>query len=265
MCRFIAYIGKNPKSLEDLIFNESNSLVKQSKEAKEGITSINADGFGIAWYDLNINDEPSRYRSILPAWNDPNLKPIISKIRSTCFLGHVRAATVGEISYSNCHPFKFNNRVFMHNGTIRGFEKIKHDLTKELSTPTFLSINGQSDSEYFFALLNNFWDESKTLFQNSENAFKEAIKSIKKLRDTHGLSDLFRLNCIISDGRELVALRYNYPESTVVIPIYYKELNDSFIIASEPTSSNRSEWQIIPENHLFQINSLLEKSLQKIE
>lgn len=264
MCRFLSYIGKNPLKLENLIINEPHSLVKQSREAKEGITPVNADGFGIAWYDLNIDDEPSVFRSILPAWNDPNLKPLSSKIYSTCFLGHVRAATVGEISYSNCHPFKYKNRVFMHNGTINGFEKIKHELIKLLPTPIFLSIKGQSDSEYFFALINYFWDESRSLRENAKRSFDEAINVIKKLREKPGLSDYFRLNCVLTDGRELVAIRYCFPNAPKVIPIYFKELkSSSCIISSEPLNDER--WEVLPENNLLLITHDFNISLQSID
>ena len=50
MCRWIAYLGA-PIPMERLIFAPANSLVEQSRAAEECKTVVNADGFGVAWYD----------------------------------------------------------------------------------------------------------------------------------------------------------------------------------------------------------------------
>lgn len=39
--------------------------------------------------------------------------------RPLAFIGHTRAATIGNISTNNAHPFSFKNVVGVHNGTIR--------------------------------------------------------------------------------------------------------------------------------------------------
>ena len=49
MCRFLAWKGRQ-RYLDELIFEQEQSLVEQSKNALIGKTSINADGFGLAWY-----------------------------------------------------------------------------------------------------------------------------------------------------------------------------------------------------------------------
>ena len=45
------------------------------------------------------------------------------------FFSHVRAAAGPPIQQTNCHPFRFQNWLFMHNGALAGFSSVKRDLT----------------------------------------------------------------------------------------------------------------------------------------
>ena len=64
---------------------------------------------------------PSLFRSIEPAWNDENLREISHAVRSPLFFTHVRAAGGPPIQQTNCHPFRYDNWLFMHNGVISQF------------------------------------------------------------------------------------------------------------------------------------------------
>ena len=72
---------------------------------------------------------PSTFRSIEPAWNDQNLREISRAVRSPLFFTHVRAAGGPPIQQTNCHPFRYENWLFMHNGVISQFALTKRDLT----------------------------------------------------------------------------------------------------------------------------------------
>lgn len=113
MCRWAAYRG-DPLYLEELVSSPAHSLIEQSHCATRAKTATNGDGFGIAWY--GDRPEPGRYRDILPAWSDCNLKSLARQIRSPLFLAHVRAATGGGTRRDNCHPFTHESWSFMHNG-----------------------------------------------------------------------------------------------------------------------------------------------------
>src|SRR5688572_21907853 len=104
MCRFVAYLGKRRLLLKRVIVDPALSLIKQSRGAAHS-RDIHGDGFGFAWYDFSISKEPGLFRSIQPVWNDSNIEQLSSKIKSRCFLAHVRAATQGAVSIDNCHPF----------------------------------------------------------------------------------------------------------------------------------------------------------------
>jgi glutamine amidotransferase len=56
--------------LKDVLFEQDNSLIKQSLSARESQWSTNGDGFGVAWY--GHKSTPGVFKDILPAWNDSN-------------------------------------------------------------------------------------------------------------------------------------------------------------------------------------------------
>jgi len=81
----------------------------------------NADRFGVGWYGRE--HKPGVYRSTQPAWNDANLRDLSFQIASPLFLAHVRRSTGTPVQTPNCHPFRHENWLFVHNGLLRGFQK----------------------------------------------------------------------------------------------------------------------------------------------
>ena len=72
---------------------------------------------------------PAVFHSIEPAWHDQNLREITQAVRSPLFFSHVRAAGGPPIQNTNCHPFRYEDWLFMHNGFLSGFTQCKRDLT----------------------------------------------------------------------------------------------------------------------------------------
>src|SRR4030081_1744054 len=52
------------------------------------------------------------------AWGDENLFELAAEIRSPLFLTHVRAGTGTPGQQTNCHPFRWRNWLFVHNGYV---------------------------------------------------------------------------------------------------------------------------------------------------
>ena len=125
MCRWLTYCG-DPIYLDKVLFEPRNSLISQSLRARHSHVTTNGDGFGIGWY--GERPTPGVYRDILPAWNDQNLKSLAHQIRSGLFLAHVRASTGTATSRANCHPFAHGKWLFMHNGQIGGYERVRRRL-----------------------------------------------------------------------------------------------------------------------------------------
>ncbi len=274
MCRFITYLGKKPVLIGEILDKPSNSLINQSRRAKESATDLNADGFGIGWYNFSIDDNPGIFKSIQPAWNNNNLQNLAEKIQSTCFVGHVRACTVGDITTLNCHPFFYKNYLFVHNGTIDNFSRFKRPILNELSDTYFDIIKGQSDSEHFFALLMDcFYKIKGDHFLNDMTlAFKVAIQKLQTIRDAIGTHSCIKLNTMITNGQELLALRYTYPLEKKHLSLYYasaayvkydgkvlmQRIRDqaatAVVIASEPLTEISETWKKIPENHILKVD-----------
>ena len=125
MCRWLAYSG-SPVSIEDLLYRPEHSLIDQSLHSRLGAETTNGDGFGVGWY--GEADTPGVYRSIEPAWNDRNLRDLSAHIRSPLVFAHIRAAIGSAVQETNCHPFRYGKWLFMHNGFIGDFQKVRRDL-----------------------------------------------------------------------------------------------------------------------------------------
>lgn len=246
MCRFTAYLGAQEILLGTLIENPENSLIKQSKKAKMGLHHVNADGFGIAWYQEALDNQPGIFKSIQPAWNNNNLHHIAKKIQSSCFLSHVRASTIGDVSENNCHPFAFEHISMVHNGTIRGIDQMKKEIFNKLDEDLFLSIKGNTDSEIFFHLIIHFYRQSKSL----EQALVEAIAYITEQERNKNFSEQLhsKINIALTDGKTIFATRYSSLSAPTLNLSYVTEdkLGGSIVISSEPLDEEKS-WITLPE------------------
>lgn len=283
MCRFVAYIGKKSIVLSDILEKPSNSLIQQSRHAKQLALPVNADGFGIAWYKHSIDSFPGIFRSTQPAWNDLNLLHISNLIDSKCFIGHVRASTVGNVSNFNCHPFSYKNYAFCHNGDIKNFDKIKRALCATLSDELYQKIMGQTDSEHFFAYLMNIYFKNNTNshFASFIDIFKQAVSEILDLQEAAKVERYAHLNTVITDGKQLMATRYT-TDINNKLSLYYTighhintnnsepvmEFDDnnpsSVLVASEPLGDYAEDWRAVPINHALLVNSRLEVSIKSL-
>jgi predicted glutamine amidotransferase len=121
----MAYSG-DPILAHELLFRPKHSIIDQSLHSRMGATTTNGDGFGIGWYGESL--EPSVFKSIEPAWNDRNLQEVTREIRTRLLFAHIRASTGTPVQRSNCHPFRHDRWLWMHNGALRDFHKTKRDL-----------------------------------------------------------------------------------------------------------------------------------------
>jgi predicted glutamine amidotransferase len=275
MCRFLAYSGK-AVLMHELLYSPKNSLIKQSISANEADEPLNGDGFGIGWYNHELDNAPGVYASIRPAWNDRNLNSLSQKIQSTCFFAHVRAASTGEVSESNCHPFAFKNLLFMHNGGIEDFEAVKRVLRRKLSDEIYNWVRGQTDSEHLFALfvhnLTLKYSLQPTAAQMLE-VMNETVLEIVAIKREMGITSNDYINVTVTDGHVTVGLRYVTEESEKASTLYYSkgsryECNDgvcqmvktdapdekSVLIVSEKLTTIKRDWVEIPTNHFIVVS-----------
>lgn len=157
MCRWLAYRGE-PLHPSRLVLDAQHSLVAQSLNSPLGAETVNGDGFGFGWYPTGAvaGSIPAVFHSIEPAWHDENLRELTRAVESPLFFSHVRAAAGPPIQQTNCHPFRYENWLFMHNGGLAGFSETKRDLTFAIDPSLYPHVHGTTDSEVLFHLALTF-------------------------------------------------------------------------------------------------------------
>jgi glutamine amidotransferase len=272
MCRLVAYLGEEIL-IDRVLVRPENSLVMQSLHAREASqVPTNGDGFGIGWYTPSINPDPAIFTSIFPAWSDKNLLHLTSKIKSPCFFGHVRAASVGGINTYNCHPFIHGRWMLMHNGDIGDFILIKRHIRRMLDDEYYQWIQGETDSEHFFALfLQLAKDKNLNELSVAADTLLATIETIQQLINMYGAGDRSSFNICLTDGLRIIATRYSSdkrrkPESMHYIvgygdaenprkPQAYPTQKPTFVlVSSEQLTHWHESWQVVPPNHLLLVN-----------
>ncbi|MEO3386976.1 class II glutamine amidotransferase [Mesorhizobium sp. CAU 1741] len=238
MCRWAAYIGE-PVFLEDIVAAPCHSLIAQSHHALEAKTATNGDGFGMAWY--GERPQPGRYRDVLPAWSDCNLRSLCQQIRSGLFLAHVRASTGGATSRDNCHPFVSGRWSFMHNGQIGDFERIRRPLEQSLPDELYNQLQGSTDSELIFLLM-----LAEGLAFDPHRAASRAVGRVIEAAEQAGVEPAVKLTAAFADGERLYAVRYSTSASAPTL--YAGSFRDRAgrCLVSEPFDRDGPEWQAVP-------------------
>ena len=256
MCRWLAYSGA-PILLEDVLYEGPNSLVGQSLNSKLGAEPVNGDGFGVGWY--GARDTPGVYRSIEPAWNDANLRELAGHITSPLFFTHLRAAIGSAVQQTNCHPFRHENWLFMHNGYINEFATIKRDLTLAIDPSLYSEIKGQADTEVLFYLALTFG-----LMDDPPAAVAQAVGLVEAVAERHDVGHPFQGTIATTDGESIWAFRYSSERNsrslfyTTDVPtlrrLYpdrqlFKDVSDNArLIVSEPLGDVAGVWNEVPES-----------------
>jgi len=256
MCRWLAYSG-SPVSLDDLLFKPKNAIVVQSKHAKMGVDTVNGDGFGIGWY--GARETPGIFRSIEPAWNDQNLAELASMARSPRVFAHIRASTGTPVQQSNCHPFRHDRWLWMHNGSIAGFRAVKRDLAMAVAPELYPDIQGSTDSETLFYLA-----LSSGLEKDPRAAVERAVGIVEATGRKHGIENPIQMTVATTNGdttwvfryssehrsrslfhsTDISTLRTQYPDN----PVLHKLSDDARLVVSEPLGDLKGAWREVAES-----------------
>jgi len=237
MCRWIAYRGETT-ALEHYVTEPSHSLVSQSIHALESTASVNGDGFGLGWYGQH--PEPGLYREIRPAWSDDNLRYLCRHLQSHLFFAHVRAATGTAITRPNCHPFASGQWMFMHNGFIGSWSRLRRRVEALIPDALYPARIGTTDSEaIFLAMVGAGMDQPVA-------AAESVLALITNLANETDPGDRFRFTAALSNGKDLYAFRYAVNDKANTL--YYRENEHGIVIVSEPLDSDLKSWTAVPEN-----------------
>ncbi|MGW0043649.1 class II glutamine amidotransferase [Rhodococcus sp. NPDC003348] len=259
----MAYSG-DPILVEDLLFRPVHSLIDQSLHSQMGATTTNGDGFGIGWYGEGAR--PAVFKCVEPAWNERNLKEISHQIRTPLLFAHVRASTGSAVQRSNCHPFRRDNWLWMHNGELRGFAEMKRDLAMAVDPVLFPAIEGSTDSEMLFFLALTFG-----LTDDPFSAVARAVGYVEDVGARCGVEDPVQATIATTDGVSVWVFRYSteqrtrslfYSTAIEKVRALHPEVevlrhygDDTRFVVSEPLRDLEGLWQEVPEAHAGVIRS----------
>jgi predicted glutamine amidotransferase len=256
MCRWLAYSG-SPILLDEILYRPEHSLIDQSLHAKLGVETTNGDGFGVGWY--SAEGHPGIFHGIGPAWNNQNLRNICGHISAPIVLAHIRAATGTAVQETNCHPFQFENWLWMHNGSIAQFHRLKRELTFAIDPQLFPYILGSTDSEAMFYLALTFG-----LKDDPPAAVARMVGFVEKVAGDHGVHNPMQMTVATSDGKSVWSFRYStarhsrslfystsvdtmremYPEN----PVLQAVSDETRLVVSEPLGDLPGAWNAVPES-----------------
>lgn len=233
MCRHLAYLG-TPVSLARILLDPENSLLQQSWAPRDmrGSGTVNADGFGVGWYDESGGSV--RYRRSVPMWADPSFADLAQSVSTQAFLAAVRNGTTGmPITESACAPFREGQWLFSHNGVVTGWPQSLSGLAGGLDTTDLMTLDAPTDSAVLWALLRRRLLEGDDLVESVENLTNAVARAAPESL----------VNLLAMDGETIVASTFGHSLSVL------REA-DGVVVSSEPFGEPNKDWQVVPDRHL---------------
>ena len=128
----------------------------------------------------------------------------VAAVRSPLFFSHVRAAGGPPIQQTNCHPFRYENWLFMHNGFLSEFVKVGRDLTFAIDPSLYPHVRGTTDSEVLFHLALTFGLQDDPVL-----AMTRTVQLVESVGRAHGVRFPMQGTIAVSDGSTLWTFRYS--------------------------------------------------------
>ncbi|WP_055717194.1 class II glutamine amidotransferase [Streptomyces torulosus] len=259
MCRWLAYSG-TPVLLDTILYRPQHSLIDQSLHSRMGVETTNGDGFGVGWYDSSSRTHtPAVFRDIGPAWSNRNLREIADHVESPLFFAHIRATTGTAVQQTNCHPFRHGRWMWMHNGAIAEFHRMRRDLALVVDPELFLDMEGSTDSEMMFYLALTFGLE-----EDPPGAVARMAGLVERVGREHGVEFPLQMTLAVTEGQRLWAFRYSsqgasrslyYSTDVETLRSLHPDLtflrevsDDTRLVVSEPLGDLPGAWNKVPES-----------------
>jgi predicted glutamine amidotransferase len=185
MCRLFGMSTGGPRvQASHWLMDAPRSLRAQSHRMPHGA--------GLGWFSLG--HEPVRDRAPLAAFESPDFALHARNVVSQTFVAHVRDASVGGLTVHNCHPFVMNDRLFAHNGVVKG----RQELLSWLTEVECAHVAGETDSELVFAYLT-------AEIRRRGDTTEGIVEAVRRIGDE---LPVFSLNLLLAESGRLWALRY---------------------------------------------------------
>ncbi len=267
MCQWLAYSG-TPILLEELLYKTDHSLIHQSTHARMGVETTNGDGFGVGWYGIQADAPgvptargagiPVVFQGVGSAWNDVKLRELARSTSSGHFIAHIRASKGNPVQQTKCQPFRHDRWLWVHNGAIKDFPRLKQDLLLAVDPALYPSIAGSTDSEVMFYLALTFGLQDEPV-----GAVERMVGFVEAIGRQHHVDKPVQMTIGTTDGERLFGFRYSsegrpgtlyFSTAVATLRVIYPE-NDFFqrlsdesrIVVSEPLGGLPGAWNPVPE------------------
>lgn len=237
MCRLFAVLANEPVRVDRAFA----ALQRQAVEHK--------DGWGVAIFNHGL--PPQLEVSTLSASACTRFSELGQATSTRSLLAHIRLASVGGVREENSHPFSGNGFAFMHNGTLREFDKHRADFEALIEPSLRAKLRGETDSERCFALFLTFLgnDENPSL-EAIARALAKVMQTAASVCDREDDPTKSAMNFMVTDGVRMVATRRGRT-------LFHAKTPAAHFVASEVLWPE-NEWVEVPENAALLIDSSLE-------
>jgi glutamine amidotransferase len=194
---------------------------------------LNADGYGVGWYDERAPRRPVRYRSARPIWTDVSFAEVAEVVAARCVVAAVRSATAGfPIDESCAQPFRAGPVLFSHNGRVHGFPGVEAKLRELAGDLTDVpDARAPVDSALLFGLALRAWRSGAAL----GTGLAEVVATMATLAPG-------RYNLLAADGSALAATTWGHT-------LFIRESAGDVVIVSEPYDDEPG-WHEVPDGSL---------------
>jgi glutamine amidotransferase len=233
MCRHLAYLGP-PVRAADVLLTPRHSLLEQTWAPRDmrGSGVVNADGFGLGWYDGR--GDARCYRRAVPMWADGSLPDLARSIRSSVLVAAVRNGTTGmPVTETACAPFRHADWLFSHNGVVAGWPESVALLADALPVTDLMRLEAPTDSALLWALAR------RRLLDGA--SVEEVVEALTV--EVGCAAPGSRLNLLLTDGETVAATTWGHSLSVL-------EGSDHVLVGSEPFGDHTDVWQPVPDQTL---------------
>ena len=183
--------------------------------------------------------EPGLYREVRPAWSDENLRYLCRHIRSHLYFAHVRASTGTPVTRPNCHPFACGRWLFMHNGLIGNWSRMRRHV--ESTDPGRVLRLAHRHDQLRGGVPRH---PRRRRRQGSDRRNRASSRDPDRDGEHEARKEPLRFTAALANGRDLYAFRYAANDKANTL--YYRESGDNVVIVSEPLDADRAHWKAVP-------------------
>ncbi|MCP4203425.1 MAG: class II glutamine amidotransferase [bacterium] len=286
MCRLYGFRANQDTKVECSLIYAQNALMAQSKRDARG--GSHTDGWGIGFFN---DSKPIVERRVTAAYESAHFATTVENVYSRAVIAHVRNATVGELALENTHPFAYGRWVFVHNGTVRPFDRLEAEMEPEIAPRLAALRRGTTDSECaFYWLLSRFEKAGVDIEAVGSEAagskpgdadelallLGESVLELERRSAAGGRSRPAMLNFLLTDGNVLLASRWQRDLHLLErdgvrdceicgIPHVHQEGEARYratVVASEPIS--QEDWREVPDGSVVAVGAGLEARIHPL-